>query len=214
MKKWPTVVRAARKEDSMMDWEDNMMEWDDLPTLSWSEVLKMGNNREKAKRWRRAKVQRQALLQSLEKKSQERLKMSKWIVEEIMDSWDKSWKSTRTETVVASSNMSWTIAVTHEIGKGGWEKSGSIDAKKHRINWRLSVDIRPVKEIREQEREQHIQELQDWLMDSMEEEIDMSVAAKMFNRGEEEYEHMLMDLQRLSLGVPVVETGNFSKFSQ
>ena len=51
-------------------------------------------------------------------------------------------------------------------------------------------------------------------MGSMEEKIDVSVAAKMFNRGEEEYEHMLMDLQRLSLGVPVVETGKFAKFSQ
>ena len=104
MKKKPSVIRTANMGASMMDWEDNMMEWDDLPTLSWSEVLKMENNREKVKRWRRAKVQRQALLQSLEKKSQE------------------------------------TIAVTHKIGKGGWEKSGSIDAKKHRINWRLSVD--------------------------------------------------------------------------
>ena len=48
----------------------------------------------------------------------------------------------------------------------------------------------------------------------MEDEIDVSVAAKMFNRGEEEYEHMLMDLRRLSLCVPVVETGKFAKFSQ
>ena len=51
-------------------------------------------------------------------------------------------------------------------------------------------------------------------MDSMEEEVDMSMAAKMFDKGEEEYEHMLMDLQRLNLGVTVVETGKFTKFSQ
>ena len=76
------------------------------------------------------------------------------------------------------------------------------------------MDIRPIQEIRQQERKQHIQELQDWLMGSMEEEIDVSVAAKMFDKGEEEYEHMLMDLQRLNMGVPVVKTGKFAKFSQ
>ena len=40
MKKRPPVVRAARKEDSIMDWEDNMMQWEDLPKLSWSAILR------------------------------------------------------------------------------------------------------------------------------------------------------------------------------
>ena len=40
----------------MMDWEDNMMEWEDLPSLSWTEILRIEGNREKAKRLRRVKI--------------------------------------------------------------------------------------------------------------------------------------------------------------
>ena len=110
-----------------------------------------------------------------------------------------------------SANMSWSVAVNHGISKGEWEKSGSIEAKKHRICWSLSVNIQSVQEVRQQEREQHIQELQDWLIDSLEDEIDMSVAAKTFDRGEEDYEHMLMDLQELSLGVVNMEEGECTR---
>ena len=78
-KKQPPVARVGRKEDSMMDWEDDTMEWDDFPTLGWTEILKMEKNREKAKRWRRARIQKQDLLQTLEKKSKEREEMSEWI---------------------------------------------------------------------------------------------------------------------------------------
>ena len=184
----PPVVE--KKEESVMEWEDDTMEWDDLPTLSWSAIERMENNREKARRCRRAKIQKQTLLQSLERKNQERLEISDWIIE----SWENSWKTTRLETVVNSSDMAWTVAIKHSINKGGWERSGNLDAKKHRISWRLSVDIKPTEEVIQQEREQHTQELQDWLMGNLEEEIDMSLAAKMFNRGEKEYEHMLMDL--------------------
>ena len=34
-----------------------------------------------------------------------------------------------------------------------------------------------------------------------------------FTKGEEEYEHMLMDLQRLSMGVTVMETDEYNKFA-
>ena len=51
-------------------------------------------------------------------------------------------------------------------------------------------------------------------MGNMEEEIDVTVADRMFDRGGEEYNHILMDLQRLSLGRPLMETGNFATFSQ
>ena len=54
------------------------------------------------------------------------------------------------ETVVAVDNMAWTVAVTHEISKCRWEKWGMIDAKQHRINWSLKVDIQPITEIRQQ----------------------------------------------------------------
>ena len=65
-KKNPPVVE---NEDSRMEWEDNMMEWDNLPTPGWSAIMKMEKSREQAKMWRRARVQRLALLQSLERKS-------------------------------------------------------------------------------------------------------------------------------------------------
>ena len=107
--------------------------------------------------------------------------------------------------------MSWSVAVSYEVSKGEWEKSGSIEAKKHRISWSLSVNIQSVQEIRHQEREQHIQELQDWLIYSLEDEVDMSVAAKTFDRGQEDYEHMLMDLQELSLGVDNMEEGECTR---
>ena len=149
----PPVVE---KEDSRMEWEDNMMDWDNLPTPGWSAIMKMEKSREKAKRWRRARIQKLALLQSLERKSQERQEISAWIVDEILDSWEKKGQSTRMETVVATSDMAWTVAITHEINKGGWERTGTIDAKKYRINWRLAVNIQPVQEIRQQEREHHI----------------------------------------------------------
>ena len=88
-----------------------------------------------------------------------------------------------------------------------------IDAKQHRINWSLKVDIQPIPEIRQMEREQHIRDLQDWLLDNLEKEINMTMAGNMFTKGEEEYEHMLMDLQRLSMGVTVMETDNYDKFT-
>ena len=51
-------------------------------------------------------------------------------------------------------------------------------------------------------------------MSNPEEEIDVSLTAKMFDRVEEEYEHMLMDLERHSLGNPVMEARRLAKFSQ
>ena len=110
-----------------------------------------------------------------------------------MDSWEYCWMTTTTETVVESVNMSWSVACPD------------------RICWSLSVNIQLVQEVRQQEREQHIQELQDWLIDSLEDEIDMSVAAQTFDRGEEDYEHMLMDLQELSLGVVSMEVGECTR---
>ena len=190
-----------------------MMEWNDFPTLGWTEILKMEKNREKAKRWRRARIQKQVLLQTLERKSMERQEISEWITNEIMDSWEVGWTTTVMETVVAVNNMAWTVAVTHEISKGRLEKWGRVDAKQHRISWSLKVDIQSIPEIRQQEREQHIRDLQDWLLDNLEKEMDMTMAAKIFNKGEEEYEHMLMDLQRLSMGVTVMETDNYDKFT-
>ena len=166
-----------------------------------------------AKRWRRVKIQKKALIKIIERKKKERLKVSEWIVKVVMDSWENCWMTMTTETVVESVNMSWSVAVNHEVSKGEWEKSGSIEAKKHRICWSLSVNILSVQEVRQQEREQHIQELQDWLIDSLEDDMDMSVAAKNFERGEEDYEHMLMDLllQELSLGIVNMEVGECTR---
>ena len=45
-----------------------MMEWEDPPSLSWSEIKRMEDNREKAKRLRRVKIQRKALLLIIRKK--------------------------------------------------------------------------------------------------------------------------------------------------
>ena len=159
------------------------MEWNDFPTLGWTEILKMEKNREKAKRWRRARIQKQDLLQTLEKKSKEREEISEWIKNEIMDSWEEGWRTTVMETVVAVNNMAWTVAVTHEISNGRWEKWARVDAKKHRISWSLKVDIQSIPEIRQQEREQHIHDLQVWLLDNLEKEIYMTVATKMFTKG-------------------------------
>ena len=173
----------------------------------------MEKNRDKVKRWRRARIQKQDLLLTLEKKSRERQEISEWILDEIMDSWEEGWRTTVMETVVAVDSMAWTVAVTHEISKGRWEKWGRVDAKKHRISWSLKVDIQSIPEIRQQEREQHIHDLQGWLLDNLGKEIDMTVAAKMFTKGEKEYEHMLLDLQRLSMGVTVMETDEYHKFA-
>ena len=43
-KRQPPVVRTALREDAMMDLEDNMMEWECLPSLSWTEILRMESN--------------------------------------------------------------------------------------------------------------------------------------------------------------------------
>ena len=146
----------------------------------------------------------------LERKKQEMMEVTEWMVQVVMDSCETCWMTT-TEMVVESANMPWSVAVSHEVGKGEWEKSGSIEAKKHRISWSLSVSIQSAHKVRHQEREQHIKELQDWLIDSLEDEVDMSVAAKTFDRGEEDFEHMLMDLQELSLGVVNMEEGECTR---
>ena len=65
-----------------------MMEWEDLPSLSWKEIERIEGNREKAKRLRRVKIQRKALLLIINKKKQERMEVSEWIVRMIMDSWE------------------------------------------------------------------------------------------------------------------------------
>ena len=162
----------------------------------------MEDNREKAKRLRRVKIQRRALLLIISKKKQERMEVSEWLVRTIMDSCEACWKTPTKEMVVESDNLSWSVAVGHGVGKGEWEKSGIIDAKNHRVSWSLSVTIQTAQEARLQEREKVSQELQDWPVENLEDE-----AAKTFDRGEEEYEHMLMDLQELSLGVIHIEEG-------
>ena len=50
-------------------------------------------------------------------------------------------------------------------------------------------------------------------MGNLEEDNDVSVAAKMFDKGEEEYEHLLLDLERLNLGIPVMEAERYPKLS-
>ena len=52
----------------------------------------------------------------------------------IMDSWEACWKTPTTEMVVESANLSWSVAVSYIVGKGEWEKSGIIEAKKHRVS--------------------------------------------------------------------------------
>ena len=99
---------------------------------------------------------------TLSRKIQERMEVSEWLVQTIMDSWETCWKTSTTEMVVESANLSWSVAVSHEVGKGEWEKSGIIKAKKHRVSWSLSVIIQPAQEVRHQEGEKNIKELQDW----------------------------------------------------
>ena len=71
----------------------------------------------------------------LDEKKRERMEVSEWMVRMIMDSWETGWKTSTTEMVVESANLSWSVAVSHEVGKGEWENSGIIEAKKHRISW-------------------------------------------------------------------------------
>ena len=60
------MIRAAEKEDSMMAWEDKMMECNDFLVLSWTEILRIEKNRENTKRWRRAKILKQALFSTMD----------------------------------------------------------------------------------------------------------------------------------------------------
>ena len=53
-----------------------MMEWEDTPSLSWKEIERMERNREKAKRLRRIKIQRRALLLKLSRKKHERMEVT------------------------------------------------------------------------------------------------------------------------------------------
>ena len=68
---------------------------------------------------------------TLSRKIQERMEVSEWLVQTIMDSWETCRKTPTTEMVVESDDLSWSVAVGHGVGKGEWEKSGIIDAKNH-----------------------------------------------------------------------------------
>ena len=106
-----------------------MMEWEDLPSLSWLEIKIMEDNREKAKRLRRVKIQRRALLLIISKKKQERMEVSEWLVRTIMDSWEACWKTPTTEMVVESDDLSWSVAVGHEVAKGSGRSPASLRPK-------------------------------------------------------------------------------------
>ena len=89
----------------------------------------MEGNREKAKRLRRVKIQRKALLVIINKKKQERMEVSEWMVPVIMDSWETCWRTPTTKMAVESANLSWAVAVSHEVGKGEWENPASLRQK-------------------------------------------------------------------------------------
>ena len=103
-----------------------------------------------------------------------------------------------------SGDLSWSITVGHGVRGGEWEKSGFIEAKRHIVSWSMSMNIMTNKEAKQQEREKHSQELQDRLVVKLEDE-----EKRTFDKGEEEYEHMLMDLQELSLGVTHMDEGEW-----
>ena len=102
---------------------------------------------------------------TLDRKKQERMEVSGWMVQVIMDSWETCWKTPITEMVVESDDLLWSVAVGHGVGKGEREKSGIIDAKNHRVSWSLLVIIQTAQEARLQEREKVSQERQDWRQD-------------------------------------------------
>ena len=68
----------------------------------------------------------------------------------------------------------------------------------------MSITIMTNIEAKQQEREKQSQELQDRLVVKLEDE-----EKRTFDKGEEEYEHMLMDLQELSLGVTHMDEGEW-----
>ena len=80
-----------------------------------------------------------------------------------------------------SRDLSWSITVGHGVRGGEWEKSGFIEAKRHRVSWNMSMTIMTNSEAKQREREKQSQELQDRLVVKLEDE-----EKRTFDKGEED----------------------------
>ena len=78
--------------------------------------------------------------------------------------------------------------------EGAWELKG------HHIAWTITTTTRSMLEAKEEQMSEHRKVLADYIIELAMEEINMIETQKKFEDGEEEFEHLVMDLRMLKIG--------------
>ena len=132
---------------------------------------------------RRTARQKRELLKELESRREEKKAVELFLKGLLMERWWSWWSRKETTTLPISPGLEIRLTVTPDLSPGKRKAEGLIKAKGQIINWSLVAEIKPALAA--------LQEQRAALRSEQEE--------KMFTTGEEEYEHLLIDLKALGL---------------
>ena len=125
--------------------------------------------------------------------------LEKFLEDLIMEGWMKAWNTPTTVNIMESNDQTWSVSICNNIQTGKKMQEGRFKAKRHVVSWQVQVDIEQEQNAIEHEEHEEIQMLKGWIHDERQRTIKISKSR--FKDGEEDYEHLLMDMLLLNLGV-------------
>ena len=120
-----------------MDWEasaeDIDMDWDDAPSLPWSDIIKIEESRNRARRRRRAAKQKKVFLHKMEEKLREKELMMSVVADWLIDESWKEWTSEVIHQLATSPGITWTITTNPNLEPILFHETGVIKSSKRTL---------------------------------------------------------------------------------